>query len=129
MMHTMQQNSLIQPLPVALAISSEQLSEVSKEFLETWNRSHGLTGAGATATTQGYQLTIEIDHALTQAEIDLAKTARGHLVVRKFLQSLVSEIYPELAHCIEFTLRCAVGHSHLDIAPAQNKVIFTIDLH
>lgn len=123
-----QTSPFLAAMPMRMMLD-EQLEIIAAGFLEDWKQAHGLSGRIATAQLKGNVLVITIEDALTNAEVKLADRPQGYLAIRNYLRQLIAQIYVDLAHRIEQSLRCSVGASHVDLHPQRNAVIFTIELH
>ncbi|MFN8489715.1 MAG: Na-translocating system protein MpsC family protein [Caldilineaceae bacterium] len=104
------------------------LREIADKVATEWAQVRGQKTSSTCTFLNPQALSLVLRNALTTAELNLAGTPTGRMLVQRQISQVMDRLYPQLATTIEAKLHCYVGGSAVTVDPITGNVRFTIEL-
>ena len=106
----------------------QPLEDIAQFFLHEWQQTHDHSSRQACAALTHDRLIVTIHDALTESERQMTTSAPGRVMVRRYINEIVNNLYPRLASYVESRLDCFVAASDVDVTADGSSIEFCIEL-
>jgi hypothetical protein len=101
----------------------EKLSVLAQDFLQEWKHAHGSPNGTASALVGRDSLAIHIEHAFTQAELNLVERPTGRHLVAQYAEGLLDQVCNSMVGRVEEVLDRRVVSTGVSLNPAAGWLI------